>query len=68
LIYYAAKPFTKGKDGRDKSTKDFIEDACQMSTRLTLFLADNNAKRKAAHELKRVVKGTLSSKVTCSAS
>jgi hypothetical protein len=49
--------YPKGKDGHDKSTKDFIEEAHQMATRLKLFLADRNAKRKAARELKHAAKG-----------
>jgi hypothetical protein len=60
--------YPKSKDGHDKSTKDFIKDARQMTTRLALLLADRNAKRKAARELKRTAKGASSSKATGSAS
>jgi hypothetical protein len=60
--------YPKGKDGRDKSTKDFIEGAHQMATCVALFLADKNAKRKVARKLKHAAKGASSSKATGSAS
>jgi hypothetical protein len=60
--------YSKGKDGHDKSANDFIEDAQNMATRLALFLADRNAKRKAAHELKHNMKVVSSSKMTGSSS
>jgi hypothetical protein len=53
--------YPKGKDGRDKSAKDFLERAREMANRLALFLADRNAKRKVAHEQKRAGKGVSSS-------
>jgi hypothetical protein len=59
--------YPKGKDGHDKSTKDFLERAREMANRLALFLADINAKRKAAREQKRTMKGASSSKATGSA-
>jgi hypothetical protein len=60
--------YPKGQDDRDKSTKDFIEDARNMATCLALFLADRNTKRKASRELKHIVKDVSSSKLTGSAS
>jgi hypothetical protein len=42
--------YPKGKDGRDKSVKDFLERARDLSNRLALFLAERNARRKAARE------------------
>jgi hypothetical protein len=59
--------YPKGKDGRDKSAKDFIEQAREMATRFALFLADRNVKRKAARELKHTAKDASSSKATGSA-
>jgi F0F1-type ATP synthase membrane subunit b/b' len=58
--------YPKGKDSRDKSAKDFLERARQMADRLAHFLADRNAKRKAAREQKRTMKGASSSKATSS--
>jgi hypothetical protein len=58
--------YPKGKDGHDKSAKDFLERARQMADRLT-HLADRNAKRKAARKQKCTVKGASSSKATGSA-
>jgi hypothetical protein len=54
----------KGKDGHNKSAKDFLEQAHQMADRLAHFLADGNAKRKAAREQKRMMKGASSSQAT----
>jgi hypothetical protein len=59
--------YPKGKDGQEKSVKDFLERACEMANRLALFLADRNAKRKAARDQKHTVKGASSSKATGSA-
>jgi hypothetical protein len=42
--------YPKGKDGRGKSAKDFLEQARELATRLALFLADRNTRRKAACE------------------
>jgi hypothetical protein len=60
-------PYPKGKDGREKSAKDFLERAREMANRLVLFLADRNVKRKVAREQKRTGKGVSSSKATSSA-
>jgi hypothetical protein len=56
--------YPKGKDGRDKSAKDFLERDRDLSNRLALFLAERNARRKAACEQKRIRKGASSSKAT----
>jgi hypothetical protein len=40
--------YPKGKDGRDKSPKDYLERARDLSNCLVLFLAERNARRKAA--------------------
>jgi hypothetical protein len=59
--------YPKGKDGHDKSAKEFLEQARELATRLALLLADRNAKRKAACEQKCTVKGASSSKAIGSA-
>jgi hypothetical protein len=59
--------YPNGKDGRNKSPKDFLERARNLANRLALFLAERNAKRKAAHEQKLTRKGTSSNKATGSA-
>jgi hypothetical protein len=56
--------YPKGKDGRDKSVQDFLERPRDLSNRLALFLAERNARRKAAREQKRIRKGASSSKAT----
>jgi hypothetical protein len=48
--------YQKGKDGRDKLAKDFLERAREMANRLKLFLVDRNTKRKAAREQKHTMK------------
>jgi hypothetical protein len=58
----------KGKDGRDKSLKDFLEQARDLANHLAFFLAERNAKRKTAREERRTGKGASSSKATVSAS
>jgi hypothetical protein len=60
--------YLKGKDGHDKSSNEIIEDARKMASRLALFLADRNAKRKAARDIKQIGKGASSSKATGSIS
>jgi hypothetical protein len=40
--------YPKGKDGLDKSPKDYLERARDLSNRLVHFLAEQNARRKAA--------------------
>jgi hypothetical protein len=36
--------YHKGKDGRDKSPKDYLEEARDLANRLVLFLAERNAR------------------------
>jgi hypothetical protein len=50
----------KGKDGRNKSPKDFLEQTRALSERLAHFLAERNARKKAAREQRRSAKGALS--------
>jgi hypothetical protein len=50
--------YPKGKDGRDKSLKDYLERARDLSNRLALFLAERNARRKAAREQRRTGSST----------
>jgi hypothetical protein len=40
--------YPKGKDGRDKSPKDYLTRARELSNRLVHFLAERNARKKAA--------------------
>jgi hypothetical protein len=60
--------YPKGKDGRDKSLKDFLERARDLANHLAFFLAKRNAKQKTAREERRTGKGASSSKVTISTS
>jgi hypothetical protein len=39
-----------GKDGRDMSLKEFIEGAWKLADYLALFLAERNAKKRAARD------------------
>jgi hypothetical protein len=54
--------YPKGKDDRDISPKDYLERAWALSERLAHFLAERNAKKKAAREQKRSAKGVSSSR------
>jgi hypothetical protein len=56
--------YPKGKDGRDKSSKEFIKDVGKLAKHLSLFLADRNVKKKASRNAKRIRRGALSSKAT----
>jgi hypothetical protein len=60
--------YPKGKYGCENSSKDFIEGARKLATRLALFLVDRNVNRKAARDLKRTGKGASSNKATGSVS
>jgi hypothetical protein len=42
--------YPKGKDGHDISRKEYLEHARVLSTRMANFLAEWNARKKAAHE------------------
>jgi hypothetical protein len=52
--------YPKGKDGRDISPKEFLERARALSERMVNFLAERNAKKKAAREQRRSAKGASS--------
>jgi hypothetical protein len=56
--------YPKGKDGCDKSPKDYLERDRDLANRLALFLVERNARRKAAREQKRTRKGASSGRVT----
>jgi hypothetical protein len=63
-----ATTYLKGKDGRDKSSKEFIEDTRRLANHLALYLAERNAKRKATRDAKRTGRGASLSKATGSLS
>jgi hypothetical protein len=42
--------YPKGKDGRDISPKEYLERAQALSVRMANFLAERNARKKAAQE------------------
>jgi hypothetical protein len=42
--------YPKGKDGRNKSLKDYLEQARDLSNHLVHFLVERNARRKAVRE------------------
>jgi hypothetical protein len=52
--------YPKGKDSRDKSPKDYLERAWELSNRLAHFLAERNARKKPAWEQRRSAKGASS--------
>jgi hypothetical protein len=52
--------YPKGKDGRDKSPKDYLKRARELSNRLAHFLVERNARKKAAWEQRRSTKGASS--------
>jgi hypothetical protein len=52
--------YPKGKGGHDKSPKDYLERARELSNRLAHFLAERNARKKAAREQRRGAKGASS--------
>jgi hypothetical protein len=52
--------YPKGKDGRDISPKEYLERARVLSARMANFLAERNARKKAAWEQRRGTKGDLS--------
>jgi hypothetical protein len=54
------RTYPKGKDGRDVSPREYLERARVLSACLANFLADRNAKKKAAREQRRSVKGESS--------
>jgi hypothetical protein len=54
--------YPKGKDGRDISCKEYLERARVLSTRTANFLAEWNARKKAAREQRHSAKGESSSR------
>jgi hypothetical protein len=56
--------YAKGKDSRDKSPKDYLERARVLSKRLVHFLAERNARKKAAQEQRRSAKGASFGRAT----
>jgi hypothetical protein len=52
--------YPKGKDGHDKSPKDYLERAQDLSNHLAHFLVERNAWRKATREQRRSAKGAPS--------
>jgi hypothetical protein len=52
--------YPKGKDGRDKSPKDYLERVHDLSNLLAHFLPERNARRKAAREQRHSRKGASS--------
>jgi hypothetical protein len=52
--------YSKGKDGRNNSPKDYLEQAQALSEHLAHFLAERNAQKKAAREQRRSANGALS--------
>jgi hypothetical protein len=52
--------YLKGKDGRNLSPKDSLERARELSNCLAHFLAERNARKKAAREQRRSAKGASS--------
>jgi hypothetical protein len=56
--------YPKGKDGHDKSPKDYLVRSRDLSNRLALFLAERNARRKATREERHTRKGASSDRAT----
>jgi hypothetical protein len=54
--------YPKGKNGRNVSPREYRERARVVSAHLANFLADRNAKKKAAQEQRRSAKGESSSR------
>jgi hypothetical protein len=58
--------YPKGKEGRDKSPKDYLEQAWALSKHLAHVLAERNARKKVAREQRRSAKGALSGRAASS--
>jgi hypothetical protein len=56
--------YPKGKDGHDISPKEYLKRARVLSTCMANFLAERNARKKAAREQRRGAKGDLSGRAT----
>jgi hypothetical protein len=52
--------YPKGKDGRDLSPKEYLERARVLSACMANFLAERNARKKAAREKRCSTKGESS--------
>jgi hypothetical protein len=52
--------YPKGKDGRVVSPKEYLECAQVLSAHMANFLAERNARKKAAQEQRRSAKGASS--------
>jgi hypothetical protein len=52
--------YPKGKDGCDLSPKEYLERAQVLSTCMANFLAERNARKKAAREQRHSAKGESS--------
>jgi hypothetical protein len=57
-----AGTYPKGKDGRDVSPKEYLERARVLCVCMTNFLAERNARKKAAREQRRSATGAPSSR------
>jgi hypothetical protein len=54
--------YPKGRDGRNISPKEYLERAWVLSARMANFLAERNARKKAAQEQRRNATGAPSSR------
>jgi hypothetical protein len=52
--------YPKGKDGQDISRKEYLKHARVLSAHMANFLAEWNARKKAAREQRRSAKGESS--------
>jgi hypothetical protein len=52
--------YPKGKDGCNNSPKDYLEQARALSKHLAHFLAERNARKKAAREQRHSANGASS--------
>jgi hypothetical protein len=57
-----ASTYPTGKDGRDVSPKEYLEHARVLSACMVNFLAERNARKKAAREQRRSATGAPSSR------
>jgi hypothetical protein len=58
--------YQKGKDGRDISPKEYLERTRALSAHMANFLAERNARKKAAREQRRGAKGESSGRAASS--
>jgi hypothetical protein len=57
---FLAPSSQQSKDSRDKYPMDYLERARELPNHLTHFLAERNARKKAAQEQRRSAKGASS--------